>query len=685
MIESFSEFLEKSYETKIFESNEDSMIETNVIENLKKPDFICDDKYLVKISRILLNALNVFEKDWMVYPYVLNTNNKKSVMVYCDDIYLVLVKEGIEKNIALFHENPINNSVNPYITVSSKKGFLYAVRTIVGFIADGTTGVYEAYKWGEKEKPGAMDKLDNVLTAIMGEGKPGARKSEKAISRDSVKQFLELFKDNDDRTITMMMCEDWFDEEDPLAPIQKLYARTDGTLPVTELVGGKVDSSILNAQARITKLFRMALCGVTTGCLPDVQKRLKELWFFGAAKSGSLAIEVTSDDILIVTESTDEMDRAIEKLELAFDDEEEIVTTMLKYVQSGGEVSIADELSGWIGDNRCLLVPGVAGIGKTEGIKRAIDKTRAKEGIDYYEVPSVTTAIQLYKQLYRYNDMILIFEEAEKLLQDKDIANLMKRALDPAARNREIGTPGAGGANASAGGRSNEYYDTLGKTRRERYYLEVGSVSEYDKKQKFKAEKKRLEDEDLKRYRAVLGTDDERPKRSMKSIEDEAQAIVDEWEENQRKSQFPVKFFYNGYWIITTNKTIRSFKNDSKLSDNWEALSSRCYKINVNPKQKVIWEWLKKKIKESAENPDLDDRQRIIPIEGRAENATLKNVVDYIQAIMDGSFNSNNEYYGFINFRVLNNIKKIIDSPENTEKKWKRLVLQMMLIDADDE
>jgi hypothetical protein len=224
----------------------------------------------------------------------------------------------------------------------------------------------------------------------------------------------------------------------------------------------------------------------------------------------------------------------------------------------------------------------------------------------------------------------------------------------------------------------------LNTTRRERYYLEVGSISNYEKKkwiEKKINDIKRKDDlmkKDDKAYAATGGLSDA-------SIRLKAEQEFKAWEENEQNSHYPTQFTFNGFIINVTNKTLDEFSNDRRLKSHWGAISSRMSVIDISPRARVIWAWLKQKIYKSAEDKSIPDEDKLFPLVGRAENATLENVVNYIDLVMTGGENKNGNVYGKISFRTITNIRDYINSSENSENFWKKMIRQEMFISSERE
>lgn len=704
MIESFNEFLKKSGYNEIFEKNNigDDIPKVFTEDDFEKPDFVSDDKYIFKISSIVLKVLKRnFEKNWLVHPYIISVNGKKGSMIYSvnDRIYLILIRDGIEKEIVLFKENPLetNNSKSSLSlsTVKSNNGFSTLVDTLIGFIADMGSNVNEAFTVLKPEDIGtsvAGVGVKDIVSKIMGVGKLGKRDSDTAIPRECMVAFIKLFEKLSDKEIAQLMCEKWVNEVDDirfndvikdvreeLMVVQKaLFTDKDGELPdLTSKTSSGVPTAFLNAQSKQVKIVHMILSACDYG-MGDKGAFMRECWFWGAGKSGKILVELNSEGVYVVTETFEDMKGAIEELERNLKRVEVIAEAMLRCSQQGGGGGTLAKLEGKISTSRGFFISGISGVGKSYGIREAIRKTKAKEGVDFKYL-DYSTPITLYKQMYRFNDMVLIFEETEAMLEDTSVSKMLKVGLSPDEQERQnFQSPAsdAGKAKTSLGKKYNGWYDDSFLSRKERYYYDVGTVSDYDRRKMFKKIKKEIEDGEKRKS-------DGEGKLSPEDIVKAAMNRVEQEIPNQQETQFPAQFTFNGYVIMTTNKSTYAFATDKSLRENWAAIKSRFFTLDISPKYRVVWNWIKQKIDAEAKNPDIPDEMRLVPLKGKAQDATMENVVGFIDSIMEGAFNKNGEYYGAINLRTMSMLKKILMCEDNDRKDWEDFIKNKMHISTE--
>lgn len=743
MIESFNEFLKKSNKN-LFESNEagvekqqiptesietggsldkefwDDYFNDDENENFVKPKFVSDSKYFTQVTNIVIKHIKKnFDIDWVVWPYIFGVDGGNATMIYNKDskIYIVLTKSGIEKKLGLFKENPIETPQKPEFSVSTNKlGFLNMVRTFVNTIRimDTTSDIISEAKVaeGEGEPEGEGDakikertvrsilmpsetkiRTDgtpkNVVAGIMGPeiGSSGKRDGSYELDRDHVNEYLKLFERYDDPTISKYMTIEEFTEDSgsrdgidlsKLRTVQKaLYYNKKGELDTTN-------------SGRVTGIVHCILCGFDEGFNMANRRIMRDCWFWEAGISGKLATYLDSRDHLWkVKETASKIETEVKKLDRRLEREKKFVAAMLKYVKEGGENGTDEALRGIMSVHRGLMVTGMGGIGKTVAVNQAIAETGARENIDYIKLNSVGTAQTVYKTLYKYNDMVIIYDDTNSLWEDQDKVSLLKQATSDTEDARTVDTPSAKGITAGSTQNSigSEYYNVIGGKvdRHQRYYLEVGSISEYDRKVWIENKIKEIgRDESAKRAR-LKASGIEYTVKADDVMKDEAKRAFEEYAEQKQQEHFPNRFTFNGFIVFLTNETISHFMESRVVGPHWGGLSRRLSIIDISPRPNVVWEWLKMKINRDLENDSLPDDCRILPKVGKAENSDIKNVMSFMEDVMGGKYDTDTERYGKISFATISSLKDYISSSENTEEDWKELILDDMLMDAERE
>lgn len=91
------------------------------------------------------------------------------------------------------------------------------------------------------------------------------------------------------------------------------------------------------------------------------------------------------------------------------------------------------------GFNRAMIVSGPAGIGKSEGINRALAKREAEGDINFVSVKGYVRATGLYKVLYENQESsnVIVFDDADSIFYDDVSLNLLKAATDT-TKKREL-------------------------------------------------------------------------------------------------------------------------------------------------------------------------------------------------------------------------------------------------------
>ena len=155
MIKKFDDFFDKSNQ-EIFENVNAGVLDDTVTldsidqedaQDFVEPDMVSDDRYLSKISNIVLKHLKKrITSKFLVHPFVLNIDDKKCAMIYNTNSYMILFKNGIEKEIVYFKSNPLlNGETKSEFSVSTRKlGFLAMIRSLVDLISANSSTINEA-------------------------------------------------------------------------------------------------------------------------------------------------------------------------------------------------------------------------------------------------------------------------------------------------------------------------------------------------------------------------------------------------------------------------------------------------------------------------------------------------------------------------------------------------------------
>ena len=154
MIKKFDDFFDKSNQ-EIFENVNAGVLDDTVTldsidqedaQDFVEPDMVSDDEYLSKISNIVLKHLKKrITSKFLIHPFVLNIDDKRCAMIYNTNSYMILIKNGIEKEIVYFKSNPLlNGETKSEFSVSTRKlGFLAMIRSLVDLVSMNTSAVNE--------------------------------------------------------------------------------------------------------------------------------------------------------------------------------------------------------------------------------------------------------------------------------------------------------------------------------------------------------------------------------------------------------------------------------------------------------------------------------------------------------------------------------------------------------------
>ena len=182
---------------------------------------------------------------------------------------------------------------------------------------------------------------------------------------------------------------------------------------------------------------------------------------------------------------------------------------------------------------------------------------------------------------------------------------MWKHALDPDIDKSDIELSRAATGDKSGDSRM---YVPAGKSRQERYFLEVGHSSNEEEKKFRKNRYEELRD----KFREESGTYSIPKDKELEWKE----IINDEWaaHEENKVPLMPDKFRYKGVVIIISNES-RDVLKKTLGEEHWKAIARRMSCFNLNPMAESMWAVIKKKILAQTADETLDDRLRMIPID----------------------------------------------------------------------
>lgn len=616
-------------------------------KNFTEPRMVADDKYLAKISMIVIKHLRKrVSSPFMVYPFILSVDGKDCAMIMSQTSSLVLYKNGIEKTIAYFKGNPLDGVNQSEFSVSTRKfGFLAMIRSLVNLIVGQEDGAVNEARSTPEITPATKPSYAAYTTICK------KCNDTTAIPKDAMHEFLKLYELYDDAEIKSMMCADPEDLPEALRIVQKgLCTKKDGIT---------IDPT---AAYRAIQVVHMILCGVTYGCDDKEANALKETWFWGAGKAGKLAIEYSDATGYVIKEAEDIMEGRVNALEEKMQSVYDAAVSVCKYIKSGGKDM---SMRGEIAKHRGILITGVAGIGKSVSLNKAIKDVGLIENVDYKKMGNATTgAREVYHELYEGNNMLLIYDDTPEMFNAEGKISLWKLAMEADEGGRMVMNP-----DGEAKKNSTVFYDAADPTmtRQDRYLKEIGKFTHYEKKMWIKKEIKKINAEYSSKKEPV----------SKESIKIMAEKRFEEYEENEATSLIPDRFIFNGIIVYISNQTLSSFEKSAK--DHWDAIFRRMEVIDISPTQKVIWAWLRKKILADAADDSKPDDLKIFPTKSSIDDYSIDAAVEHIDSIMEGKYNDETTTYGQINFGTISNMREYIiwGNP-----KWKQKFLDNMKISA---
>lgn len=585
MIKSFKDFDDELKGQKIYEAeviddvrDEDENVFTE--DDVVVPEMISDNKFLLKISRIVLKKLDASGLgEFGVQPTIINIDDKPGVYFYNYDdpsMNIVICRDSYGKHAYLFKTfNMGKDNVADLVLSTTKLGFSDIIDQLIsnltpnaieeGLICEWVEG---SFNFSEKD----VEKVANMPVDVR-------------------QMIINLLKDDSANGVSKNIF-----NKNTIEPNATIFATIEG-------IYGRVNQSNVR---KVVDIFDRALNKKTDH--EEVFNVLNDCKF-----GGKTAISSTSGISAMVDDGTmEEFSEAYKKrieqdtaeYESSLDRIYEMAVAMCRYVKQNGDLD-DDDLSAL--PKRAMIITGKGGIGKSESIRRALEDEGMIEDRDYYNMTSGSTAVQaLFKKLYDYNGKLLIFDDSGELFNSTYKLNMWKHALDPDVENADIELSRAATGDKSGDSRM---YVPAGKTRQERYFLEVGHSSLEEKGKFYKKRFSELE----KKYREETGDHST----LTATQRNEFNEIIDfEWNkmEEEKEPLMPNKFKYKGVVVIISNDTRDSFKKEVGVG-NWGAIVDRMRSFDLHPMAESIWAVIKKiliKQRDTAEET-LPSKMCMIP------------------------------------------------------------------------
>ena len=561
MIKNFKDFDNELKGQKIYEEFDDIREENEDIfreEDVVVPEMISDNKFLLKISKIVLKRL---EKSGLgefgVYPTIINIDDVPGVYFYNYDnpsMNIVICRNANGKHAYLFKNFEFgSNNVADLVLSTTKLGFSDIIDQLIsnltpnaieeGLICEWVEG---SFNYSEKD----VEKVSNMPVDIR-------------------QTIINLLKDDSANGVSKKIF-----NNNTVEPFATLYS-------AIESVYGRINQSNVK---KVVDIFDRALNKKTDH--EEVFDVLNDCKFGGrtAISSASGISAMVEDDMEEFNEAYKKrVEQDTKEYESSMDRIYEMAVAMCRYVKQNGDLD-DDDLSAL--PKRAMIITGKGGIGKSESIRRALNDEGMVEDRDYYNMTSGSTAVQaLFKKLYDYNGKLLIFDDSGELFNSTYKLNMWKHALDPDVENADIELSRAATGDKSGDSRM---YVPAGKTRQERYFLEVGHSSMEEKSKFYKKRFSELE----KKYREETGDHS-----SLTTTQrNEFNEIISlEWNKHEEEKEplMPNKFKYKGVVVIISNDTRDAFKKEVGVG-NWNAIVDRMRSFDLHPMAESIWVVIKK-------------------------------------------------------------------------------------------
>lgn len=584
MIKSFKDFDFELKGQKIYEAiddvndeNKDENIFTE--EDVVVPEMISDNNFLLKISKIVLKRLDASGLgDFGVHPAIITIDNTPGVYFYNYDnpsMNIVICRNMNGKHAYLFKNFNIGEeNVADLVLSTTKLGFSDIIEQLISNLKPNTIEEGLIYEWIE----GSFNYSEKDVEKVS------------ALPVDVRQLIINLLKDDSANKVSLKIF-----NNNTVEPFASIYSAIEGMY-------SRINQSNVK---KVVDIFDRALNNKTEH--DEVFNVLNDCKF-----GGKTAITSASGISAMIGDELEEMNEAYKKrveqdtieYENSMNRIYEMAVAMCRYVKQNGDLD-DDDLSAL--PKRAMIITGKGGIGKSESIRRALEDEGMIEDRDYYNMTSGSTAVQaLFKKLYDYNGKLLIFDDSGELFNSTYKLNMWKHALDPDVENADIELSRAAVGDKSGDSRM---YVPAGKTRQERYFLEVGHSST---EEKTKFYKKRY-DELVKKYREETG--DVSPIGTKQR--NEFNEIIDiEWNkhEEEREPLMPNKFKYKGVVVIISNDTRDMFKKEVGVG-NWNAIVDRMRSFDLHPMAESIWVVIKKiLLKERDESEEkLPSKMCMIP------------------------------------------------------------------------
>ena len=618
MLKKFKDFDVEQYRVKhILESLEEKSSEIEFDEALIDTP-ISANKYLLKISKIIMNTLrkNGIE-DYAPYGTVVYVNGVPGVWFSKDgdeSKSIIACRNQYDKFISVFNNFRLGGENKAIVTYSSSQiGIKDMIEQAIDDLKDGEVNeslLNEAFRAAAGYGEGHVKKVAawseamkefcvNALSSGMTPGKLATEILKNISSNPICADIYESFnkKDSTIKYATNII----FDA------MNKTYPELDG------LLEGKLAAS-----------------------KPSLTK----------------TIEVDYDVEAYEAEKEEKRKEELAKAQKTFEESTQmiidVVDTFCHYVKQNGQLDDDDKS---VFTTKGLYITGRAGSGKSYALKETLKKNNMVEKKDYIDVGNgATNADALYRLMYKYNGKLIILDDAANVVGGSNRVAFWKQLLQtdpkPVKNPRETRED------------SNQYYEVGKKTRQERYFAEIGQKSNDEKNEFFKKRRKELASKEL----------------TGKELDD---VIANEWNDLKKTARplIPDEFLFTGCVVVIGNMTHEELEKTVVQSGgkrDWEAIRQRFQPVEIDPPYEVMWNVIQKEIRkqQSMSEDELPSYSCIVPRE------YVDEFIDEVNLLLSGE--EGNDYTG-VSWRMAVQIGQALKG-EKGRRLWKRRLRESMRV-----
>lgn len=618
MIQKFKDFDSEKFKLKsVLEKFEEQEISDSNIDTSSDVKVINDDEYLLKLSKVVLNALKKSGvNDLKPYGLIVYLNGIPGVWFVNNDNLgksFVIYKKNYVKYISIFNNFKLGEKNTANVTYSSAKA-----------------GIVDMLKLAvEDVKPDFINEATSKLDPTLPSTTYGPKHISTVISWSNEMKEYCVNRLNETSSLNSIANE-----------IKSNYKTNPICRQICDSLGGEKSTTVTYAIAIIYDAMNKCFPSLKD-VLPEYLKSIKPV----VSKSVDDDFDSMDDE-----EDDEEIRKEFKKQEQEFEESMELIrettNTFCHYVKQNGYL---DNDEKGLFTTRGVYLTGSAGSGKSYAIQQALKENNMRENKDYIDVRNGgTNADELYRMFYKYNGKLILLDDSANVVSGSKRVAFWKAILQtqpkPVKYPRETNNNGF-------------MYSVENKTRQERYFAEIGKKSNDEKLEFFKRKRRELSSKDF----------------SGKELDNYISKL---WEEELKdtKALMPDEFLFTGCVIIVGNMSPAELKTTVVKEGgarDWDAIRQRFQPIELDPPYKVIWEKIQKKLREQQKlsSTELPDEMCIIPRD------MIDECIDEVNYLLNGG--EGPQYIG-ISWRTIANIGGILHA--KNRKLWKRKLKFMMEI-----